>query len=102
MSLPGNGADRVPITILRDTCSKYSIARRGVLPSSDQSYCGSDLLVWGIGLSVIHMPVHSVNLSCSLVSGPVRVGACDQLPVSGVDLILRNGLAGKKVFPTVP
>lgn len=44
MSLPGNGADRVPITILRDTRAKYSIARRGVLPFSDQGqicWCGA-------------------------------------------------------------
>lgn len=46
------------------------------------------------------MPVHSVHLSCSLVS--VRVGVRNQLPVSGVDLILGNDLARKKIIPTVP
>lgn len=79
------------------TCARYSIARRVVLPFSDQSYCGSDLLV-----CVLRVPVHLVTLSCSLVSGPVHVGVRDQLPVSGVDLILRNDLAWKKVFPIVP
>ncbi len=94
--------DRVPITILRDTGAKYSVACRGVLPFSDDSYCGPDLLVWGIGLNVLRVPLHSVHVSCSLASGPVRVGVRDQLPVSGVDLILGNDLAGKKVFPTFP
>lgn len=94
--------DRVPVVILRDTCAKYSIARRGILPFSDQSYCGSDLLVWGIGLSVLRVPVHSVKLSCPLVTGRVRIGVRDQLPVTGVDIILGNDLAGQKVFPTVP
>lgn len=36
------------------------------------------------------------------VSGTVRVGVRDQLPVAGVDLILENYLAGVKVFPTTP
>lgn len=66
-----------------------------------QSYCASDLLVWGIGLSILHVPVHAIHLY-ALVSGPVCVGVHDQLPVSGVDLILRNNLAGKEVFPKGP
>lgn len=45
LSSPGNGVDRVPTTILRDTCAKYSIVHHGILPFSDWSYCGSDLLV---------------------------------------------------------
>lgn len=102
MSLQGKEADRVQITILRDTCAKYSIVRHGVLPFSDRSYCGSDWLVWGIGLSVLRIPVHNVRLDCALVSGPVRVGVRDQLPVSGVDLILGNDLAGKEVFSKIP
>lgn len=48
------------------------------------------------------MPVHSVNLCSPLVTGPVCVGVRAELPIAGVDLILRNDSAGKKVFPTVP
>lgn len=102
LSLPGEEVNRVPVVILRDTCAKYSIARRGVLPFSNVSYCGSDFLVWGIGLSVLRVPVHSVNLTCPLVTGSVRIGVRDQLPVPGVDIILGNDLAGNKVFPSVP
>lgn len=72
----------VPITILCDTCAKYSIVRCGVLLFSDHSYCGSGMLVRGIGLTILRMPVHSVHLDCSLVSALVRVGVCDQLPVN--------------------
>ena len=35
-SLTGNEAVRFPITILRDTGAKHSVARRGMLPFSDQ------------------------------------------------------------------
>ncbi|KAK0136901.1 hypothetical protein N1851_026923 [Merluccius polli] len=101
-SLIGNEAARIPITILRDTGAKHSVAHRGMLPFSDQSYCGSDLLLWGIKLSVIRAPRHTVYLSSTLVSGTVQVAVRDQLPVAGVDLILGNDLAGNKVFPTAP
>ncbi|KAK0144398.1 hypothetical protein N1851_017218 [Merluccius polli] len=101
-SLTGNEAVRIPITILRDTGAKHSVARRGMLPFSDQSYCGSDLLLWGIKLSVIRAPRHTVYLSSTLVSGTVQVAVRDQLPVAGVDLILGNDLAGNKVFPSAP
>ena len=69
-----------------------------VMPFSDQSYCGSDLLVWGITLSVLRVMLHTVTLSSTLVSGTVS----DQLPVVRVDLILWNGLAREKVFPATP
>lgn len=98
--LTSNAVVPVPITILRDTGAKHSFIRSGVLPFSDETYCGSDILVWGIKMSVIRVPVHAVNLSSPLVSGPVQVGVRAQLPVSGVDFILGNDLAGKRVFPS--
>lgn len=49
VSVTVNEASRVPITILRDTGATHSVARRGMLPFSDHSYCGSDLLLSGIG-----------------------------------------------------
>lgn len=79
-SLSGSEADRVPITILRATSEKHSIARRGVLLFSDDSYCGTDLLVLGVKMSVLCILLHTVNLSSSLVSGPVHVGVRDRLP----------------------
>lgn len=48
------------------------------------------------------MPLHTVTLFSSLESGPVRLGVLDQLLVTGIDLILDNDLAGKKVFPVAP
>uniref|UniRef100_A0A3Q2WM65 HIRA-interacting protein 3-like n=1 Tax=Haplochromis burtoni TaxID=8153 RepID=A0A3Q2WM65_HAPBU len=102
LSLSGDAGDRVPIIILRDTGAKHSVARRGVVSFSQQSYCGSDLLVWGIKVSMLRMPLHTVTLTSSFISGAVRVGVRDQLPIEGIDLVLGNDLAGGKVFPAMP
>lgn len=96
-SLIGSEVDRVPFTIQRYTGAKYSVARHGVVPFSAQLYCSSELLVWGIKLSVLLMPLHTVTLSTPLVSGRVRVAVRHQLLVVDVDLILRNDLAGESI-----
>lgn len=83
-SLSGDAAERVPNCIIRDPSAKHSVAQHGIVPYSKQSYCGSDLLVWGIKMSILHMPLHSVTLTSPFVSGTVRVGVQDQLPIEGI------------------
>lgn len=99
LSLTGSEGDQVPVTILRDPSAKHSVARCGVVPFSDQSYCGSDLLVWGVRMNMFGMPLHSFTLFPPF---RVRVGVQDQLPVAGIDLILGNDLPRGKVFPATP
>lgn len=48
------------------------------------------------------MQLYTVTLFSSFMSGPVRVGVLDQLPVVGIDLVLSHDLAGKRVFPVAP
>lgn len=60
---------------------------RGIVPFSDQSYRGSDLLVWGIKMSMLCMPLHTVAL-LSPLSQAQQVGVIDQQPVAGVDVFL--------------
>ncbi|CAI5691564.1 unnamed protein product [Oreochromis niloticus] len=90
---------RVPVSILRDTGAKQSLIREGVLPFSAQSYCGADVLAWGVRMCVMRVPLHFVQLSSQFVSGEVKLGVRPQLPVAGIDIILGNDLAGCKVFP---
>lgn len=90
----------VPVTIPRDTAAKQSLIRGGVLPFSDQSYCGSDVLAWGIKMSVVRAPLHFVQLTSRIVSGKFQIAVRSQLPVAGIDLLLGNDLAGGKVFPS--
>lgn len=72
--LNGSEVEWVPITILRDTGAKNSLARHGVVPFSDRTYCGSDILVWAVGLYDLCVPLHTVTLTSPLESGTVQVG----------------------------
>ena len=40
------------------------------------------------------VPLHTVHLRSPLMSGCVQIGLQDSLPVEGVVLILRDGIAG--------
>ena len=84
--------------MLRDTGASQSLLLEGILPLSDQSYTGSDVLIQGVGLGVISVPLHVVNLYTDLVSGPAMVGIRPTLPVQGVSFILGNDLAGERVM----
>lgn len=75
---------RVPVSILRDTGAKQSLIREGVLPFSAQSYCGADVLAWGVRMCVMRVPLHFVQLSSQFVSGEVKLGVRPQLPVAGI------------------
>ncbi len=99
VSLSGKEEDRREICILRDTGAMQSIMLSDVLPFSDESYCGSNVLIRGIEMQVVSVPLHNVHLCCSLLSGVVRVGIRNSLPVKGITLILGNDLAGGKVLP---
>ncbi|KAL1254352.1 hypothetical protein QQF64_016581 [Cirrhinus molitorella] len=99
VSLTGSVDDQKEVRILRDTGANQSIMLADVLPFSDESYCGSNVLVRGIEMQVVPIPMHHVHLNCTLVSGLVRVGVRKSLPVKGISFILGNDLAGGKVMP---
>lgn len=88
------------LSILRDTGSAQSFILNSILPFSTNSYAGTDVLVRGIKMACVNVSLHHVDLKTDLVNGPVKLGVCEQLPVSGVDLILGNDLAGGEVFPS--
>ncbi|XP_039863188.1 uncharacterized protein LOC120718658 [Simochromis diagramma] len=99
VSLTGEENDKVPVTILRDTGAYHSFLLESVLPLSEKTSCGSDILVWGIKMSVTKAPLHMVHLHSPLVSGYVKVAVRQRLPIEGVSFILGNDLAGGHVFP---
>ncbi|CAI5654769.1 unnamed protein product [Oreochromis niloticus] len=99
VSVTGEEKDRVPITILRDTGAHKSFMLDDVLPLSDKTACHTDVLVWGIEMSVLRAPLHRVYLHSPITPGPVKVAVRRQLPFKGVSFILGNDLAGGKVFP---
>lgn len=89
-----------PVTILRDTGAAQSFISAGILPFSDTTFTGQEVLVRGIEMRCVNVPLHIAYLKSDIVSGVVNLAVREQLPVEGVDLILGNDLAGGLVFPT--
>lgn len=91
----------VPVKILRDTGSAESFVLQSVLPFSNDSYTGNNVLIRGIGLNVISVPIHKLVLNSDLIQGEVEVAVRSCLPVEGVQVILGNDLAGDRVWRNV-
>lgn len=53
------GEKKVAVNILRDTGAKQSLICEGVSPFSAQSYCGADVLAWGVEMGVMRVPLHA-------------------------------------------
>ncbi|KAJ8049249.1 hypothetical protein HOLleu_01918 [Holothuria leucospilota] len=98
ISLDGNSAHPpVKIKILRDTGATQSLLLDGVLPLSDSTSTGANVLIQGVECGFISVPLHKINLKSDLVSGSVIVGVRPTIPLKGVSLLLGNDLAGGKV-----
>ena len=99
VSLPFGDASPQPITILRDTGASQSLMLEGLLPLSSETFTGSSALIQGVEMGYFSVPLHNINLTCELVSGPVTVGIQQNLPFMGVSFLLGNDLAHGKVLP---
>ena len=86
-----------PICIMRYTGSSQSLLLRDVIPLSEKTFMGSDVLIQVVECGFLNVPLHVVNLKSDFVNGPVTVGVMHSLSVSGVHLLLGNDLAGYKV-----
>ncbi|KAK3850131.1 hypothetical protein Pcinc_043144 [Petrolisthes cinctipes] len=87
------------IEILRDTGANLSLVLRDTVEWSDNTFTGEEVDVVGIGTSSVIIPVHYVWIKSGFIKGRVKVGVSDKLPVSGVDMLLGNDLAGNIVVP---
>ncbi len=92
-------SEGVPVKIVRDTCSGQSMILKRVLEFDEQSATGSHVLIQGIGMEILKVPLHVVNLKSPLLSGSCEFGVRNELPIRGVDVILGNDLAGDRVHP---
>ena len=99
VSLDSDKVDPKPIKIMRDTCCAQSMILEGSVPFSEVSATGENVLIQGIGMDIISVPLHRINLKSDLISGTVIVGVRPELPVKGVSMLLGNDLAGGKVLP---
>ena len=69
VSLTGEPKDQKPIRILRDTGASQSFLLADVLPWSDMSSCGTNVVVQGIEMGFVSVPLHWVHVQTDLVSG---------------------------------
>ncbi len=50
---------------------------------SEQTFCGSYVLVRGIGMQTVRVPLHQIHLQSELYTGMIKVGVWEHLPVWG-------------------
>ena len=99
VSLTSDISHATPITILRDTGASQSLIVSNILPFSESSYSGQNVLIQGVdSSSYTTVPLHNVHLLSNIVAGPVVVGIRSSLPFEGVHLLLGNDLAGDKII----
>ena len=92
VSLVGDESSSQNVKILRDTGATQFLMLDNVLPLTENSFTGANVLISGV------FSLHEVNIKSSLINGNIVIGMRPSLPVEGISLILGNDLAGEKVM----
>ena len=98
VSLVGDENSSQKVKILRDTGATQSLMLDSVLPLTENSFTGANVLTSGVEMGVLEVPLHEVNIKSSLINGNIVIGMRPSLPVEGISLILGNDLAGERVM----
>ena len=98
VSLVGDENSSQKVKILRDTGASQSLMLDSVLPLTENSFTGANVLISGVEMGILEVPLHEVNIKSSLINGNIVIGMRPSLPVEGISLILGNDLAGEKVM----
>ena len=98
VSLVGDENSSQKVKILRDTGATQSLMLDSVLPLTENSFTGANVLISGVEMGVLEVPLHEVNIKSSLINGKIVIGTRPSLPVEGISLILGNDLAGERVM----
>ena len=98
VSLVGDENSSQKVKILRDTGATQSLMLDSVLPLTENSFTGANVLISGVEMGILEVPLHEVNIKSSLINGNIVIGMRPSLPVEGISLILENDLAGEKVM----
>ena len=98
LSLVGDENSSQKVKILRDTGATQSLMLDSVLPLTENSFTGANVLISGVEMGVLEVLLHEVNIKSSLINGNIVIGTRPSLPVEGISLILGNDLAGERVM----
>jgi hypothetical protein len=99
VSLEGGVSHRRPVQILRDTGSVQTLILQGVLPLAEES--SEQVLISDMGCNVESIPLHTIRIDSDFYTGDALVGVKVKWPMKGVDVILGNDIAGKRVETSV-
>ena len=101
--LPFKDSDgrKISLKCLRDTGCSISLLKRGTLPETYLKFLNGYVMITGVGSSH-QTPLYSVNLCSPFGRDTVVVGLIDDLPVTGIDLLLGNEYLGSRVKPGNP
>ena len=86
------------VKILEDTGATQSLMLDSVLPLTENSFTGANVLISVVELCVLEARHPEVNIKSSLINGKIEIGMRPSLPVEGISLILGNDLAGERVI----
>ena len=88
VSLVGDENSSQKVKILRDTGATQSLMSDSVLPLTENSFTGANVLISGVEMGVLEVPLHEVNIKSSLINGNIVIDMRPSLLVEGNSLIL--------------
>ena len=68
VSLVGDENSSQKVKILRDTGATQSLMLDSVLPLTENSFTGANVLISGVEMGVLEVPLHEVNIKSSLIN----------------------------------
>ena len=81
VSLVGDESSSQKVEILRDTQATQSLMLDSVLPLTENSFTGANVLISGVEMGILEVPLHEVNIKSSLINGIIVIGMRLSLPV---------------------
>ncbi|KAA8586845.1 hypothetical protein FQN60_000681 [Etheostoma spectabile] len=67
---------------------------------TNKTSCKASIIIHGIEMGYVPAPLHRVHVQSKLILGVFDVAARRSFPISGVELIRGNDIAGNKVLPS--
>ena len=98
MSLVGDESSSQKVKILRETGATQSLMLDFVLPLTESSFTGANVLISGVVMGILEAPLQEVNIKSILINSNIVIGMRPSLPVEGTSWILGNDLAGERVM----
>ena len=74
VSLVGDESTSQKVKTLRDTGATQSLMLDSVLPLTENSLTGANVLISGVQMGVLEVPFHEVNIKSSLINGNIVIG----------------------------